>query len=351
MSQATPSSEPIRIGLIGFGMASTVFHVPLIQSTGRFVITHVLERSSDKSAVLEPKPTIVRTLGDLLASPIELVVIASPTSVHFEQAKAAILAKKHVVADKPLCVTAAEAEELVRLASENDVVFTVFQNRRWDSDFLTIKSVIESGKVGELELYEAHYDRYRPTLKGVWREQAVPGSGILYDLGAHLVDQALQLFGVPDDVIADVQIQREGAENDDYFRLELVYNNRRGLKVILGAGMLAKELGPKYILKGTKGRLEKFGEDPQEAMLRDGGRPGDAQWGRESEEQSATLYLGESSERVPTHVGTYEVYYANVADVIRNKTALFVDPRSIVAQIRIIEDAKKTVRVNRVNSE
>ncbi|TMW60490.1 hypothetical protein Poli38472_000532 [Pythium oligandrum] len=343
----------IRVGLVGFGTASSIFHAPLLQSNGHFVITHVFERSTSKSEVLEPTPAIVRTIEELLAAPIDLVVIATPTSVHFQQAKQAIQAKKHVVVDKPLCLAPEEAEELVRLAAENGVLFTVFQNRRWDSDFLTIKNVIEQGKLGELTHYEAHFDRYRPTLKGYWKEKAAPGGGMLYDLGAHLVDQALQLFGIPDTVNADVQIQREGAENDDFFRLELVYNDRPNLKVVLTAGMLVKESGPKFILEGTKGRLEKHGEDLQEQLLRDGKRPGDSLWGREPEAQFASIRPAggdsESSEHVTNLVGSYEVFYANVAKAILGKESLLVDPREIVAQIRILEDAKKTTRVNRVS--
>jgi scyllo-inositol 2-dehydrogenase (NADP+) len=341
------SSPPIRVGLVGFGTGSSVFHAPLLQSSGRFAVTHVLERSTNKSEALTPRPTIVRSIAELLAAPIELVVISTPTGVHFEQAKLAMEAKKHVVVDKPLCITATDAQALVEIAAANGVVFSVFQNRRWDGDFLTVRQLIESGTLGEITHYEAHFDRYRPTLKGYWKETS-PGGGNLYDLGAHLVDQALQLFGTPDAVDADVQIQREGAANDDYFRLEFKYNQKPGLKVIVTAGMLQKVLGPKYTVVGSNGQFVKYGEDQQEQSLRDGLRPGDASWGQDPETQFAKFTpadAGAVPETIPTVKGSYEVYYANVADAIQNGTPLLVHPAEVIDQIRILEDASKKTRV------
>ncbi|KAJ0404754.1 hypothetical protein P43SY_005578 [Pythium insidiosum] len=344
----TNANTALRVGLVGFGTASSVFHAPLLQSAqGRFVISHVLERSTNKSATaLTPAPTVVRSMEEMLAASIDVVVIATPTSVHFDQAKQSLLAGKHVVVDKPLCLTAAQAQELVDLAQAQGVVFTVFHNRRWDSDFLTLRSLLASGKLGEVTHYEAHFDRYRPTLKGYWKEKAAPGGGILYDLGAHLVDQALVLFGTPDDVQADVQIQREGAENDDFFRLELSYNARPSLKVVLTAGMLVKEAGPKLIVEGSKGRLEKFGEDIQEQSLRDGRRPGDDGWGREPASQHATFTHRDTgaTETIESVPGSYEVFYANLADAIQHGASRLVDPQEIVAQIRILETAKQSTR-------
>lgn len=344
------ATQRIPVGLVGFGTGSSVFHAPLLQSSGEFAITHVLERSTNKSAdALVPAPTIVRSMDALLAAPVDLIVISTPTHVHFEQAKQAILAKKHVVVDKPLVITARDAQELVDLAQAHGVVFAVFQNRRWDSDFLTVRALLDSGALGELRTYEAHYDRYRPSLKGYWKEQASLGGGVLYDLGAHLVDQALQLFGEPDSVRADVQIQREGGENDDYFRLEFTYTKRPELRVVLTAGMLVKDLGPKYILEGSAARFEKFGEDVQEPQLRDGKRPGDAGFGCEPEATYGTLTTADGTAQVvPSKVGTYDVYYKNIAAAIRSGAPLLVDPRSVVPQIRILEAAKLTERVNRL---
>ncbi|KAF1335580.1 Oxidoreductase, partial [Globisporangium splendens] len=342
------SSPLIPVGLVGFGTGSSVFHAPLLMSSGKFALTHVLERSTSKSSVLQPAPQIVRSMDELVAAPVELIVISTPTHVHFEQAKQAILAKKHVVVDKPLTIAAKDAQELVDLAKENGVLFAVFQNRRWDSDFLTVRSLIDSGAFGDLVKYEAHYDRYRPSLKGYWKEQAELGGGVLYDLGAHLVDQALQLFGEPDAVDADVQVQREGGENDDYFRLEFKYSKFPQLQVILTAGMMVKDLGPKYIIEGSKGKFEKYGEDIQEPQLREGLRPGDAGFGDEPESQFGKFVGADGvAQVIPSKTGTYDVYYNNIAAAIRTGEKLLVNPVEVVPQIRILEEAKKTERVNR----
>lgn len=338
----------IPVGLVGYGLGSSVFHAPLLLSSGKFALTHVLERSTNKSAALTPSPQIVRSMEELLAAPVELVVISTPTHTHFPLAKQAILAKKHVVVDKPLVITAAHAQELVDLAKQHGVLFAVFQNRRWDSDFLTVRSLIDTGAFGEISKYEAHYDRYRPTLKGYWKEKAELGGGVLYDLGAHLVDQALQLFGEPDDVVADVQIQREGAENDDYFRLEFKYHSRPQLQVVLTAGCLVKELGPKYTIEGSQGKFEKFGEDVQEPQLASGKRPGDVGYGEEPESSHGTFVgVDGAAQTIPSKTGSYGVYYNNIAAAIRSGEPLLVDPVSVVPQIRILEEAKKTERVNR----
>jgi scyllo-inositol 2-dehydrogenase (NADP+) len=342
------SAARIPVGLVGFGTGSSVFHAPLLMSSGEFELTHVLERSTSKSAALSPAPRIVRSMDELVAAPVQLIVISTPTTVHFAQAKQAMEAKKHVVVDKPLCLTAAEARELSAIARANGVLFSVFHNRRWDSDFLTVRALVDSGDLGDLTKYEAHFDRYRPQLKGYWKEKAQLGGGVLYDLGAHVVDQALQLFGTPDDLVADVQIQREGAENDDYFRIELKYSKRPELQVILTAGMLVKELGPKYTLEGSKGTFIKFGEDIQEQSLRDGNRPGDDKWGEEPESSFGTFTSVDGESRVvPSKRGSYEVYYKNIAAAIRSEEQLLVDPTEVIEQIRILEESKKTERVNR----
>ncbi|TYZ60459.1 hypothetical protein PybrP1_009410 [[Pythium] brassicae (nom. inval.)] len=342
------SPPRIAVGLVGYGLGSSVFHAPLLLSSGKFALTHVLERSTSKSAALVPAPQIVRSMDELLAAPVELVVISTPTHTHFELAKRAIAAKKHIVVDKPLVLAAAQAQELVDLSKAHGVLFTVFQNRRWDSDFLTVRALVEAGALGEVRKFEAHFDRYRPALKGYWKEKAELGGGVLYDLGAHLVDQALQLFGEPDDVAADVQIQRAGAENDDYFRLEFKYHGRPQLEVVLTAGMLVKERGPKYTLEGSHGTFVKFGEDVQEPQLAAGKRPGDADYGEEPASSHGTFVgLDGATQVIPSKTGSYGVYYYNIAAAILSGEPLLVDPATVVPQIRILEAAKKTERVNR----
>ncbi|GMF23058.1 unnamed protein product [Phytophthora fragariaefolia] len=343
-------SNKIRVGLVGFGTGSSVFHAPLLLSSGEFELSHVLERSTSKSQVLTPAPTIVRSMDELLATDVQLLVISTPTTVHFEQAKQAMEAKRHVVVDKPLCVTAQQAEDLCATAKANGVLFSVFHNRRFDGDFLTVRSLIEEGTLGDVLKFEAHYDRYRPNMKGYWKEKAGLCGGVLYDLGAHVTDQALQLFGQPDSVDADVQIQREGAENDDYFRLEFKYKQFPEREVILSAGMLVKDLGPKYVVVGTKGKFEKYGEDGQEDALRAGKRPGDEGWGEEPESSWGKFTDAVTGETrvIPSKLGSYQVYYKNIAAAIRGQEKLLVHPEEVIEQIRIIENAKKTERVNRI---
>ncbi|KAG6964739.1 hypothetical protein JG688_00007577 [Phytophthora aleatoria] len=340
----------IRVGLVGFGTGSSVFHAPLLMSSGQFELTHVLERSTSKSQILSPAPKIVRSMDELLATDVQLVVISTPTTVHFEQVKQAMEAKRHVVVDKPLCVTAQQAEDLCAIAKANGVLFSVFHNRRFDSDFLTLRGLIEDGTLGEVQKFEAHYDRYRPNMKGYWKEKAGLCGGALYDLGAHVTDQALQLFGEPDSVVSDVQIQREGAENDDYFRLEFKYDKFPTREVILSAGMLVKNPGPKYTVVGTKGTFVKYGEDGQEDALRAGKRPGDEGWGQEPESTYGKFTDAATGETrvIPSKLGSYEVYYKNVAAAIRGEEKLLVNPEKVVPQIRIIEEAKKTERMNRI---
>ncbi|KAG1703188.1 hypothetical protein DVH05_008098 [Phytophthora capsici] len=340
----------IPVGLVGFGTGSSVFHAPLLLSSGQFDLTHVLERSTSKSQALSPAPKIVRSMDELLATDVQLVVISTPTTVHFEQAKQAMQAKRHVVVDKPLCVTEQQAKDLCVIAKENGVLFSVFHNRRFDSDFLTMRTLIEDGTLGQVHKFEAHYDRYRPNMKGYWKEKAGLCGGVLYDLGAHVTDQALQLFGVPDSVVSDVQIQREGAENDDFFRLEFKYKAFPEQEVILSAGMLVKNPGPKYTVVGTKGTFEKYGEDGQEDALRAGKRPGDEGWGQEPESTYGKFTDAATGETrvIPSKLGSYEVYYKNIAAAIRGEEKLLVDPEEVIPQIRIIEEAKKTERVNRI---
>ncbi|CAI5711592.1 unnamed protein product [Hyaloperonospora brassicae] len=341
----------IRVGLVGFGTGASVFHAPLLLSSRDVELTHVLERSSSNSQKLSPAPRIVRSMDELLATTVQLVVISTPTTVHFAQAKQALEAKRHVVVEKPLCVTAAQAQELCAIAEANNVLFSVFHNRRFDSDFLTVKALLAHDRLGHVQQFVVHYDRFRPTMKGYWKEKAGLCGGVLYDLGSHLTDQALLLFGQPDSVQADVQIQREGAETDDYFRLEFTYDEFPERKVVLSAGMLVEVPGPRYTVVGTKGTFVKYGEDGQEDALRAGKRPGDAGWGQDPESSFGTFTdaITGATRVIPSERGCYEVYYTNIAAAIRGDEELLVNPKDeVIEQIRILENAKKTERVNRI---
>ncbi|CAK4079123.1 unnamed protein product [Aphanomyces euteiches] len=337
------SSSLLRAGLVGFGTAATFFHLPLLQASKRFTITHVLERTQSRSAALLPDATIVRSMEALLATDIDVVVIATPTDMHYAQAKMSLEAKKHVVVDKPFCVTHAEALELVALAKAQGVFLTVFHNRRWDSDFLTVQDLLRSNALGQVQYVEIHFDRFRPEPKHNWKENpATPGGGMMYDLGSHLVDQMLQLFGQPLDIKADVQSQRGADLNDDYFRLECSFPN--DLTVILTAGMLVKDLGPKYIIRGTGGSFEKYGLDVQEASMREGKSPLDADFGVEGQDIWGTLTKGDGTiEKIPSRTGQYVNFYIGVADSIHG-APLPVSPEDAARVIEIVENAKKVHR-------
>jgi scyllo-inositol 2-dehydrogenase (NADP+) len=262
----------IQVGLIGYGIAGQVFHAPMINAVPDLRLTKVVERHRDASHQRYPWIEVVKQADDLFQdAAIDLIVIATPNQSHFELAQQALLAGKHVVVDKPFTTTSAQAQQLIDLAQQTERILTVHQNRRWDGDFQTVKQVIDQGYLGRLVEYEAHYDRFRNTLKlGAWRESPDVGSGILFDLGSHLIDQAQVLFGLPQSITADVRVQREGAKADDYFEIGLDYGD---LKVILKAGMLVRELGPHFILHGSEGSFIKYGMDPQEAALRRGLTP------------------------------------------------------------------------------
>eukprot|EP00299_Pterocystis_sp_00344_P016412 c8238_g1_i1.p1 GENE.c8238_g1_i1~~c8238_g1_i1.p1 ORF type:complete len:351 (+),score=101.71 c8238_g1_i1:38-1090(+) len=341
----------LKVGMVAFGMVGQVFHGPLIDSHSDFVLTHVVERNSEKSREKYPSVTVLRTLNDLLKTDVDVVIIGTPSSQHFEHAHAALLAGKHVIVEKPFTVTAQEADDLITLAKTQKRVLTVFQNRRWDSDFLTVQRVIGGGLLGKLSHIEIHYDRYRPNFKQNWREEALPGSGILYDLGSHLIDQVLVLMGnrLPDAVFADIRHQREGAQVDDFFDVDLRYNNHPELKITLRAGMLVRTGGPRYILHGTNGSFVKYGLDVQEDSLKAGLTPkNNPEWGTEPNNiwgQLETEVNGLKMKAVvQSEQGRYLDFYSNVSAAIREEAELAVEPTHARDVIRVIEAALRSSR-------
>jgi predicted dehydrogenase len=257
----------ISTAVISFGISAKTFHTPFITTNPGFSLDMVMERSGETAKDLYPNVQVVKTLEDVLNNPkIELVVIASPNTTHFSYAKAAMLAGKHVVVEKPFTNTAEEAKELVDLSESTGKICAVFHNRRYVADFLTMKSILDQGLIGEPREFFAHYDRFRPEPRtyGLWREDVLPGSGVFYDLGPHLIDQALVLFGNPLTITADIRKQKEYSKVDDYFDIRLDYGT---LIVTLHSSMLVREMGPRYMMHGTKGSFIKNGEDPQEELL------------------------------------------------------------------------------------
>ena len=345
----------INVGLIGYGMAGQVFHAPMITSIDGLKLTKIRVTNAiniDLASERCPNAVIVNDSTDILLDPeIDLVVIASPNTSHYPLAQQALINGKHVVVDKPFTITSQEADDLIRLATEKNRIISVFQNRRWDSDFKTVQKIVESQQLGKIVEVEIHFDRFRPNLKeNAWREDNIPGSGILYDLGSHLIDQSLMLFGQPKSISADIKSQREQAVVDDYFQVDLHYDN---LKVILKASVLVKELGPHYILHGDKGSFIKYGLDIQEDALKAGQIPNNvANWGEEPENLWGKLNIDNNGvtevSRVKSEVGDYRAYYRNIYESIRGEAKLAVRPEEARNVIHLIELAKRSAQEHRL---
>ncbi|WP_347159241.1 oxidoreductase [Pontibacter chitinilyticus] len=347
-------SEKINVGLIGFGMAGQVFHAPFISRVPGFKLASIRETRPEHIALIHsryPAAKVVNNTAAILQDEkIDLVVVATPNNTHFALAKEALQAGKHVLVDKPFTITSGEAEELIALAKQQQKILTVYQNRRWDSDFKTVKKVLESNLLGNLVTYEAHFDRFRNQIKpNTWKEENLPGSGILYDLGTHLIDQALYLFGTPQEVYGDVRTQRQDSNIIDNAEVILQYEK---LKVTLKTGMLVKELGPHFILHGDQGSFVKYGMDVQEEALKAGLTPeGNATWGREPQELWGTLnttYNGlELHGKIASETGDYTGLYENVYAAIRGERELIVTPEQARNAIRVIELAQQSSKEKR----
>ena len=331
----------LKVGLIGYGMAGQVFHAPVIAAVPQLRLAKVVERRGHTSRERYPWVEVVREAAALFEDEaIELVVVATPNSSHFELARQALLADKHVVVDKPFTLASTEAQALIDLARQRNKVVSAFQNRRWDGDFQTVSQIVKQGLLGRLVEYESHFDRFRNTFspERAWRETAGPGSGVLYDLGPHLIDQARVLFGLPRLVTADIRSQRRAGTADDQFELILHYDE---LKVTLKAGLLVREPGPRFAVHGTEGSFVKYGVDPQEEALKCGRSPQEPGWGLEPAEQWGTLntQIGglHFQGKVETARGCYQAYYENVCRAIRGEAELIVKPEEARDTIRIIE--------------
>lgn len=336
----------LQVGLIGFGLAGSAFHAPLVEAERRMRLAAVA--TARLEALRERFPeTAVTSVQALLADPaIDLVVIAAPNAFHAPLARAALDAGKHVVVDKPFVADAADGQPLIDLARRRERVLSVFHNRRWDGDFLTVERILREGRLGEVMLAELCWDRHRPAIKPGWREQAAPGAGLLADLGPHLVDQALSLFGVPDGVAGDVLAQREGAVVDDWFALTLRYGSKR---VLLSASTLAADPRPRFALYGTAGSFVKYGLDPQEARLRSGGSVGSARFGEAPGDLRGRLTIGDGvPTRVPTEHGDWRRFYAAMAAAILDGAPPPVDPADTLAGLRLIELARRSAAEGRV---
>ena len=337
----------IRVGLIGFGFAGRIFHANAIEAVEGLELAAIVQRTGEEASMVFPHAKLVRTVEELLGDrSIRLVVVATPTASHFPIARQCLLADRDVVVDKPFALSSEEAAELVQLARARGRLLSVFQNRRWDGDFLTVRQLLEKETLGRVVMFESHYDRFRllPRLHA-WREDGGPGGGVLFDLGSHLVDQALVLFGVPVAVSARVRREREGAKSDDAFDLYLQYP---GVSVWLRATCLARAPGARFTLNGTAGTFRKFGMDPQEALLLAGDGFSSRPWGVEAADRWGTLTSDEGGEPVSTPVATepgdYRGYYVNIRDAMHGNAAVAVTAVQGWRTIRVLEMALESSR-------
>lgn len=329
----------LRAGLIGFGLAGRYFHAPLIEAAGLELSAAVTSRAKDVRENY-PRAAVIGSADALIASDdIDIVVIASPNQFHFPQARDAMLAGKHVIVDKPLSITASEAESLADLARSRNVKLAAFQNRRWDSDFLTIQSLLARQQLGEVVFYRARWDRFRPAVADRWRERPEPGGGILYDLGSHLIDQALCLFGKPDWLTADVFMQRKGAAVDDGFEILM---GKGALRISLGVSSLASDGDWRYCLHGTSGSFFKRGLDPQEEQLRAGILPSAASFGVEPENRWGTLTKDSRSQTIESARGTWVQFYERMRGAIENNGPEPVTASEAALILTVIEAAQRS---------
>jgi scyllo-inositol 2-dehydrogenase (NADP+) len=332
----------INTALLSFGMSGEIFHAPLLDAHSGFTLKTILERKSDKSKAKYPDVNVTRSADNIAAdTDIELVIVNTPNSTHFEFAKTMLEAGKHVVVEKPFTNTFAEAQALIKIANKNNRLLTVFQNRRWDGDFMTMRKVVEEQLLGELVVFEAHYDRYRPHIeKETWKEEEGPGSGLLYNLGSHMIDQAIVLFGAPNSISAEARIIRKGGKVVDKYELFMDYGP---MKATIKSSYLVREQGPRYILHGLEGSFVKYGIDPQEQDLKDGKKPGTTGWGVEHENDWGLLntqikgfHFRGKIETVP---GNYLAFYDNLHRAIRFGKELAVKPEEAAMVIKMIEEA------------
>lgn len=337
-------SNIIHTGIIGFGLSGRVFHAPFIDAVEGYELTKISTANPSNIAVANerfPDATIVPTPEEIIKDPnIDLVIVTSPNTDHFKWTKEALLAGKHVVVEKPFTVTVEEADALIELAQKEKKVLTVYHNRRFTSDTKTVKKILDSGMLGTIRDYESHFDRYRPEQRsrGAWREDPLPGSGVFYDLGSHLIDQVLWFFGLPKSVTAHIGMQRPWSKTDDSFDVKLHYED---FTATIKAGVVCKIPGPTYQLHGDNGSFVKYGLDVQEAAIDAGRKPTEADWGYEPEDIWGSLDVIHQGLKIQgvieSEQGDYSDYFINLRDTIQGEAELDVKPEEARDVIRIIE--------------
>jgi scyllo-inositol 2-dehydrogenase (NADP+) len=343
--------KPINTALLSYGMSGEVFHAPLLMAHAGFNLSTVVQRKSNSAHSHYPSIHVVNSVDDVINDPsVELIVVNTPNDTHFPYAMRALEAGKHVVVEKPFTVTVNDANDLIALAGKRQKLLTAFQNRRWDGEYLTLKKVIEGNLVGRIVELEMHYDRYRNYIEAnTWKEEDGIGKGILYNLGSHMLDQVLDLFGMPEEVDARVGIQRTGGKVHDYYDIRIQY---KGHQVIVKSSYLVREQGPRYILHGTEGSfIASSGIDPQEQALKEKKIPGSAGWGVLGKEFWAKLnttvsglHVEGSVETIP---GNYLGFYQSLYESIREGKPLAVLPEQARDVIVLIEAAYESNRLKK----
>ena len=351
---ATPPSSspaPLRVGLIGYGLAGSVFHAPLIAATPDLELTAVVTGDPGRRAQAlreHPGVRVVDDAAELPALGLDLVVVASPNRFHVPQATAALEAGLAVVVDKPLAASAAEARTLAALAERRGLLLSAFQNRRWDGDFRTVAGLVRSGRLGTVHRFESRFERWRPQLKGGWRELGDPAEagGLLYDLGSHLVDQALTLFGPATEVYAELDARRAGGQTDDDAFVAL--RHAGGVRSHLWMSAVAGDLGPRFRVLGSEAAYVCHGLDGQEAALKAGGSPTEPDWGTTLAADYGLLGADGASVAHPTERGAYQDYYAAVAEALRGRGPVPVPAGDAVASLTVLEAARRSAAEQRV---
>ncbi|WP_421240408.1 oxidoreductase [Aeromonas enteropelogenes] len=336
-------SQTLNAALVGYGFAGKTFHAPFLGTTPGLRLSWVVSRDAAKVRADLPDCR-VGSLEEVLSDyTVDLVVIATPNDTHAPLARQALLAGKHVVIDKPFALDLAEAKALVELAEKQQRLLSIFHNRRWDGDFLTVRRLLTEGTLGQIAQFESHFDRYRPEVRQRWREAGGPGSGLWFDLGPHVLDQALQLFGLPDWLQADLAGQRPGSLSDDYFHVVLGYGEMR---VVLHGSCLVSATMPRFIIHGSAGSFIKFGMDVQEEQLKLGKRPPAADWGVDSEPgQLSRLRDGQlQQELVAGEAGDYGAYYRGVCAAILGEGANPVPAGEALTVMALLDLARESHR-------
>ncbi len=330
----------IKVGVIGYGYSAKTFHMPLIKTSKSLELAAISSSQKETVGVKYPHVSIFETAQGLITSGnLELVVITAPNDVHYQLAKQCLENGINVVLEKPMVTTSLEAEELVNIAKERSLILSVFHNRRWDGDFLTVKKLLDNNLIGDIRFFESHFDRFRPTVRQRWREQPGQGSGIWFDLGSHLVDQAISIFGSPEAITARCLPLREGSKTTDYFHVLLHYKN---LEVVLHASSFSAAPNNRFRVEGTKGSYVKYGLDPQEEQLKNGITPNQSSYGVEIAEHYGIFYSDSSSELIETKDGCYHQYYSGITEAIQSGGSNPVNPEDIVEVLRILELAEKS---------